>query len=156
MENASPEDFEKVEGVGKIIARNIYDFFHSEAGVKIVADLKALGLETALPEESSEERAAKPLEGKVICATGTMRNYDRQGIKAAIMRAGAKATSSVSKKTDYLLVGKEPGQVKVDKANELGVPMITEEEFEAMIAAAPSETSANESDSDSDAPKSLF
>lgn len=156
MENSSPKDFEKVEGVGKIIARNIYDFFHSEAGVKIVAELKALGLETATPEESPEERAAKPLEGKVICATGTMRNYDRQGIKAAIMRAGAKATSSVSKKTDYLLVGEAPGQVKVDKANELGVHMISEEEFEAMIAAAPAETSANESDSDSDAPKSLF
>lgn len=130
---SAPEDFLVVDGVGEIIAKNLFDFFHSDEGRRIVAELRELGLVTALePLSEEEESAAKPLEGKSICVTGTLVNYDRVGIKEEIERLGGKASSSVSKKTSYLLVGAEPGASKTQKAAELGIPTITEEEFEAL------------------------
>ncbi len=85
------------------------------------------------PLTEEETNAPKPLAGKTICVTGTLVNYDRSAIKETIERFGGKASSSVSKKTTFLLVGAEPGSSKVEKAAELGVPTITEEEFQAMI-----------------------
>jgi DNA ligase (NAD+) len=135
-QTTSPDDFLTVEDVGTVLAQNLFDFFHSEEGLRIVADLRSVGLDMALEPLSEEETsAAKPLEGKTICATGTLDNYDRSEIKETIERFGGKASSSVSKKTTFLLVGSNPGAAKVDKAAELGVPTITEEEFQAMIEA---------------------
>jgi DNA ligase (NAD+) len=135
-QTTSPDDFLTVEDVGTVLAQNLFDFFHSEEGLRIVADLRSVGLDMALEPLSEEETsAAKPLEGKTICATGTLVNYDRSEIKETIERFGGKASSSVSKKTTFLLVGSNPGAAKVDKAAELGVPTITEEEFQAMIEA---------------------
>ena len=130
----SADDFLAVEGVGEILARNLFDFFHSEEGLRIVAELRSVGLNMALePLTEEETNAPKPLEGKTICVTGTLVNYDRSAIKETIERYGGKASSSVSKKTSFLLVGAEPGSSKVEKAAELGVPTINEEEFQAMI-----------------------
>ena len=70
--------------------------------------------------------------GKTLVVTGTLIKYDRPGIEAAIKSMGGKATGSVSKKTDYLVVGENAGS-KLDKAKELGVPVLTEAEFDAMI-----------------------
>ena len=96
--------------------------------------MRAQGLETSLPTPTDAElNARKPLEGKIICVSGTLNGYDRIGIKETIERFGGKASSSVSKKTSYLLLGRDPGQTKVDKARELGTPTLTEEEFEKMI-----------------------
>lgn len=129
-----PEDFAVVDGIGKILAENLFHFFHSPDGSRIIAELRAEGLEMELPEETApEDGGVRPLEGKTICVTGTLDGYDRVEIKETIERLGGKATSSVSKKTDFLLVGAKPGQNKIDKANELGVPQRTEEEFNAMI-----------------------
>ena len=100
-----------------------------------VRELRDAGLDMALaPLTEEEANAVKPLDGKTICVTGTLVNYDRVGIKETIERFGGKASSSVSKKTTYLLLGRDPGQTKVDKASELGIPTITEEEFEKMVA----------------------
>ena len=128
------EDFAVVDGIGKVLAENLFHFFHSPDGARIIAELRAEGLEMELPEDAAtEDGAPRPLEGKTICVTGTLDGYDRVEIKETIERLGGKATSSVSKKTDFLLVGAKPGQNKIDKANELGVPQRTEEEFNAMI-----------------------
>lgn len=71
--------------------------------------------------------------GKTIVATGKFMNYTRNGINEKIMSLGAKAGSSVTGKTDYLIVGEKPGS-KLDKAKQLGVTIISEQEFESMIA----------------------
>ena len=135
-EAKSPAEFLAVDGVGEILAQNLFDFFQSEEGRRVVRELRAAGLDMALAPLSEEEaNAVKPLDGKTICVTGTLVNYDRVGIKETIERFGGKASSSVSKKTTYLLVGSEPGDTKVNKAKELGTPVITEEEFNAMIGA---------------------
>ena len=135
LENVESADaFLEVDGVGDVLAKNLFAYFHSETGRQIVGELRELGLVTALPDLTEAElNARKPLEGKTICVSGTLNGYDRVGIKETIERFGGKASSSVSKKTTYLLLGRDPGQTKVDKANELGVPTITEEEFEKMI-----------------------
>ncbi|MBQ1338959.1 MAG: NAD-dependent DNA ligase LigA [Thermoguttaceae bacterium] len=135
-EAKSPAEFLAVDGVGEILAQNLFDFFQSEEGRRVVRELRDAGLDMALAPLSEEEaNAIKPLDGKTICVTGTLVNYDRVGIKETIERFGGKASSSVSKKTTYLLVGSEPGDTKVNKAKELGTPVITEEEFNAMIGA---------------------
>ncbi len=135
-EAKSPAEFLAVDGVGEILAQNLFDFFQSEEGRRVVRELRDAGLDMALAPLSEEEaNAVKPLDGKTICVTGTLVNYDRVGIKETIERFGGKASSSVSKKTTYLLVGSEPGDTKVNKAKELGTPVITEEEFNAMIGA---------------------
>ncbi|MBR5242753.1 MAG: hypothetical protein IKW13_00825, partial [Thermoguttaceae bacterium] len=148
LEVVSPEAFTETENVGAILAQNLFQFFRSDAGRRIIAELKELGLETALPElptpkegETAFENAL-PLDGKTICVTGTLNRYGRVEIKETIEANGGKAASSVSKKTTFVLVGAKPGQAKIDKAAELGVPTITEEEFEAMIE-APSADASN-------------
>ncbi|MBQ2790575.1 MAG: hypothetical protein IJE97_13145, partial [Thermoguttaceae bacterium] len=151
LEVESAEAFTATENVGAILAQNLFQFFQSDAGRRIIAELQELGVETALPElpatsasgENSFENAL-PLDGKTICVTGTLNRYDRVEIKETIEANGGKAASSVSKKTTFVLVGAKPGQAKIDKAAELGVPTITEEEFEAMIGGS----SANGSDAD--------
>lgn len=142
LEVESAEAFTATENVGAILAQNLFQFFQSEAGRRIIAELKELGLETALPALPESTNAdggfenALPLNGKTICVTGTLNRYDRVKIKDTIEANGGKAASSVSKKTTFVLVGAKPGQSKIDKAAELGVPTITEEEFETMIGAA--------------------
>jgi DNA ligase (NAD+) len=148
LEVESPEAFTETENVGAILAQNLFQFFRSDAGRRIIAELKELGLETALPApptsaangETSFENAL-PLDGKTICVTGILNRYGRIEIKETIEAKGGKAASSVSKKTTFVLVGAKPGQSKIDKAAELGVPTITEEEFEAMIDAAATDVS---------------
>ncbi|MCF0234655.1 MAG: hypothetical protein HUK22_06715, partial [Thermoguttaceae bacterium] len=130
------EEFaERVNNIGGILAKNLYDFFHSEHGRRIVAELKERGLDMGAPK-SAEETAARgnlPLRGMTICVTGTLSGYDRVGVKAAIERFGGKATSAPSKKTSYLLTGANPGDEKIKKAAELGIPLLTEEEFQALV-----------------------
>ncbi len=129
---AAEEELSEVKGFGPKRAKFVYEFFHSLAGEKLVAEFRAIGLKL------TEEKKAAPvggliLAGKTLVVTGTLIKYDRPGIEAAIKSMGGKATGSVSKKTDYLVVGENAGS-KLDKAKELGVPVLTEAEFDAMIA----------------------
>jgi DNA ligase (NAD+) len=96
-----------------------------------VAELKNLGIKTT-HEKKARPAGGLPLAGKTVVVTGTLQNYDRIGIENAIKDAGGKASGSVSKKTDYVLVGDKPGS-KYDKARELGVKIITEDEFRKLI-----------------------
>lgn len=128
---ATEEELSEVKGFGPKRAKFVFDFFHSPAGEKLVAEFRAIGLKL------TEEKKAAPvggliLAGKTLVVTGTLIKYDRPGIEAAIKSMGGKATGSVSKKTDYLVVGENAGS-KLDKAKELGVPVLTEAEFDAMI-----------------------
>ena len=123
-----------MKGFGPERARYIREYFDSDAGKKTVKELKELGLKTT-QDKKAAPAGGLPLAGKTVVVTGSLVNYDRVTIEQAIKDAGGKATGSVSKKTDFLLLGADPGS-KYDKAKELGVKIINEDEFRKMIGAA--------------------
>ncbi len=126
--NASAEQLEEIEQIGPIIAQSIANFFALEENRKMIEEMLECGVEPTI----EKKRYSDSLKGKVIVATGTLENFTRDGIKQAIKENGGKLSSSVSKKTDFVIAGKNAGS-KLEKANELGVRVITEEEFEDMI-----------------------
>jgi DNA ligase (NAD+) len=128
---AAPEDLARVKGFGPKRAKFIRDYFDSPTGKKLVAELKELGIKTT-HDKKARPAGGLPLAGKTIVVTGTLEHFDRVGIENAIKDAGGKASGSVSKKTDFVLVGDKPGS-KYDKAKELGVKIITEDEFRKLI-----------------------
>lgn len=131
---ASVEDLSEINEIGPIIARSVVDFLHGEAGQGIVDDLRSVGvkLEIERPEAGS---GIRPLEGKTFVVTGTLQKYSRDEINAAIERLGGRATSSVSKNTDYVVAGEKAGS-KLTKAQQLGVTVLDEAGFEALVSAS--------------------
>jgi DNA ligase (NAD+) len=130
---ASAERLAKIDGIGPVLAESISKFFHSSAGRKVIEDLRSQGvkLEQDRKAKSARTRGAD-LSGKTFVVTGTLSQYSREEIEGLIKELGGKATGSVSKKTDYVVFGENAGS-KLDKARELGVPTLTEEEFEKLI-----------------------
>jgi DNA ligase (NAD+) len=131
---AKPEELAKVKGFGPERAKYIREYFDSEVGKKVVAELKELGVKLT-HDKKAAPAGGLPLAGKTVVVTGTLVNYDRVTIEQAIKDAGGKASGSVSKKTDFVLAGEKAGS-KLDKAKELGVKVITEDEFRMMIGVA--------------------
>jgi DNA ligase (NAD+) len=132
---ASPERLQQVEGVGPIMAEDIHAWFAEPAHRKMIEELKSAGVnmtQAAAPQAT----AGGGLAGKTFVVTGTLKNYQREEIEELIRSLGGKAASSVSKKTDYVVAGDKAGS-KLDKAKELGVPVISEEEFDKMIGGKP-------------------
>ena len=126
---ASIINLNSIEEVGQIIADNIYSFFQQEQTIDLINKLKEAGVNmNYLKEDSTDER----FYGKVFVLTGTLEHYTRDEASQIIENFGGKTSSSVSKKTDYVLAGEDAGS-KLRKANELGVKVITEEEFNDMI-----------------------
>jgi DNA ligase (NAD+) len=130
---AKPEELANVKGFGPKRAQFVREYFDSEAGKKVVAELKELGIKTT-HDKKAVPAGGLPLAGKTLVVTGTLMNYDRITIEQAIKDAGGKATGSVSKKTDFLLLGADPGS-KHEKAKALGVKIINEDEFRKLIGA---------------------
>jgi len=128
---ASREQLMKVEGFGPTRAESLYNFFHSPEGEKLVKELRELGLKLT---EDVKARAGSSLTGKTVVVTGTLVRYKRDEIEEVIKQHGGKPGSSVSKKTDLVVAGAEAGS-KLAKAKELGIPVISEEEFEKMLTA---------------------
>jgi DNA ligase (NAD+) len=129
---ASQDELAKVKGFGPKRAKFVHEFFHSPTGEKLVQEFRELGLKLT-HDKKAAPTGGLPLAGKTIVVTGTLVNYDRITIEETIKEYGGKSTGSVSKKTDFVLVGDKPGANKTDKAKELGVPIITEDEFRKMI-----------------------
>jgi DNA ligase (NAD+) len=127
---ASEEQISSVSGIGPVRAKSIYEFFHSESGESLVAELRNLGIK--LTEEVREAPKSSGIAGKTIVVTGTLKKYGRKEIEDLIKQMGGKPSGSVSKKTDYVLAGEEAGS-KLDKAKELGVKVISEAEFDKLI-----------------------
>ena len=128
---ANGEELSQTMEIGPVIAKSVYDFLHSEFGSHAIDDLQSLGVEmgSAAPLAVAGERK---LEGKTLVVTGTLVKYSRDEINELITRHGGHAASSVSKKTDYLVAGEKAGS-KLDKARELGVKVLSEEEFGKLI-----------------------
>jgi DNA ligase (NAD+) len=120
-----------VKGFGPKRAKFVYEFFHSKTGEKLVAEFRDIGLKLTEPKRAAPA-GGLVLAGKTLVVTGTLAKYDRNGIEALIKSLGGKATGSVSKKTDYVVAGENAGS-KLDKAKELGVPVLTEAQFDSLI-----------------------
>ncbi len=127
---ASEEQIASVPGIGPIRAKSIYQFFHSEIGQQLVQDLRELGIK--LTEDVVSVPKSSGIAGKSLVVTGTLKRYKRDEIEDLIKHLGGKASGSVSKKTDYLVAGEEAGS-KLDKARQLGVKVISEDEFDKLI-----------------------
>ncbi|MFQ6014667.1 MAG: NAD-dependent DNA ligase LigA [Anaerolineae bacterium] len=129
--SATQGELEEVEGLGPHTASSIIKFFKEERNRKIIEKLRHAGVR--MERQEGEEEGPRPLEGKTFVITGTLPSMSREAAKALIAQYGGKVTSSVSSKTDYLLVGEAPGGTKYNKAQKLGIPMIDEEELRRMI-----------------------
>jgi DNA ligase (NAD+) len=121
-----------VTEVGPIVAQSVLHFFASPTGKKILRRLNELGIEPKSEKVSAKKSAELPLAGKTFVLTGTLPSMTREEATEKIERLGGHVTGSVSKKTDYVLAGAEPGS-KFDKAKELGVKIISEAEFRKML-----------------------
>ncbi len=128
LSNASAEELQGVNEVGPKIAESIAEFFSNPQNRKLVERLGKAGLAF---KGQKKERGTK-LEGKTFVLTGTLANYSRDQAKKMIEDAGGKVSGSVSKKTDYVVAGSDAGS-KLDKAKELGVPVIDEKEMEKLL-----------------------
>jgi DNA ligase (NAD+) len=118
--------------VGPVVAKSVLDFFASTAGKKTLRRIKELGIRPRSEKVSAKKAAELPLTGKTFVLTGTMPSMTREEATEKIEALGGHVTGSVSKKTDYVLAGAEPGS-KFDKAKELGVRIIDEPEFRKML-----------------------
>ena len=126
---ASLEELESKQDVGEITAESIYHFFKQEQSIDLINKLKQAGVNMTLKQELGTDNR---FEGKVFVLTGSLEKYSRDEASQVIEKLGGKTSSSVSKKTDYVLAGEDAGS-KLKKAQELGVKIISEIEFDKMI-----------------------
>ena len=129
LSNASFESLALTDDVGEITANNIIEFFAQEQTKDIIEKLKNLGVNM---ESLQEDNIDNRFEGKIFVLTGALETYSRKEAEDLIEKYGGKTSSSVSKKTSYVLAGEDAGS-KLTKAQELGITIITEKEFEDMV-----------------------
>ncbi len=121
-----------VSQIGPVVAQSVLDFFGSSAGKKILQRMKQLGIEPKSEKVSAKQMARLPLAGKTFVLTGTLPSMTREEASVKIEAVGGHVSSSVSKKTDYVLAGDEAGS-KLEKAKKLGVKIIDEKEFRRLL-----------------------
>ncbi len=129
LKNASIEELSKVEGIGEIIAQDIFEFFRNPENIKMLEELKSLNVEPAPPIQNVSDK----LKGKTFVLTGTLKNMTRDEASEKIKQLGGKTSSSVSKNTSYVIAGENAGS-KLDKALKLNVIILTEDDFLEMIS----------------------
>lgn len=147
---ASVEELSAINTVGEVIAISVKAFFENPVNLSIVERLRAAGLQFAKAEAPASDKP-QLLAGKTFVVSGVFTNYSRDGIKQAIESYGGKNASSISSKTDYVLAGDKMGPEKRKKAESLGVPIISEADFEKMIGGEDStqeKTSETKADSE--------
>ncbi len=125
---ASKEDIEQIEGFGSVMAQSVKDYFSQPESIKLIEQLKAAGVNMKSQREIKDER----FKGMTFVLTGTLSNFKRSEAAEIIESFGGKSASSVSKKTTYVLAGEDAGS-KLKKANDLGIEVISEEQFGEMI-----------------------
>jgi DNA ligase (NAD+) len=130
IERATFEELVSVPDIGDVVAKAIVEFFSLDKSIETINELLRLGI--APREEEIQEVVENLFNGKTVVVTGSLKEFSRNEIKEKLEDLGAKVSGSVSKKTDFVIVGEDPGS-KYDKAVELGIKIISEEEFKSMI-----------------------
>jgi DNA ligase (NAD+) len=121
-----------VEDIGPVVAQSIHDFFRNPRNEEVIRKLRQAGVRMREEGKAPAEAGAGPFAGKTVVITGTLSGFTREEAGDALRQRGATVTDSVSRKTDYLVVGRDPGS-KRDKARSLGVPVLSEEEFRRLL-----------------------
>ncbi len=135
LQQASYDALVAVDEIGEKIAESVIQWFQKPEHLEIIRRLKEKGVQMELSEESAS--ISNVLEGKSFVVSGVFQRHSRTEIKALVELHGGKNTGSISSKTDYVLAGDNMGPAKKEKADKLGVPIISEEDFEKMIEGLP-------------------
>ena len=130
--NASLEELSNINDVGEITAKSVYEFFRQNQTIDLINKLKEAGVNTEAIKNADDEKYDNRFEGKTFVLTGSLDKYTRDQASEIIEKFGGKVSGSVSKKTSYVLAGEEAGS-KLTKAQDLGVQIISEQDFEEMI-----------------------
>ncbi|MBM3223450.1 MAG: NAD-dependent DNA ligase LigA, partial [Candidatus Tectomicrobia bacterium] len=131
---AQAEELAEINEIGPVIAESVCQFFANEANRQTIARLQAASVHMVAPVAAEAGTTApQVLAGKVFVLTGTLPNLTRQEAQARIVAAGGRVTSSVTRKTHYVVAGAEPGS-KYQQAERLGVPILDEAEFARLLA----------------------
>jgi DNA ligase (NAD+) len=128
--NASVEQLASIHEIGDAIAASVSEFCHSPHGQRIFRELAEVGVKLEQPHSGSDS-SARILDGKSIVVTGTLQHFTRDEIQSLIEKLGGRASSSVSKNTDFVVAGDKAGS-KLAKAQQLGVQVISESEFKQL------------------------
>lgn len=153
LAQASEAELASIEGIGPQLAHSIAAFFADEQNRDLIAKLRAVGVDPEAPAVTPIASDG-PFSGKVVVITGTLPGMTREQASDVVQRAGAKVTGSVSKKTDFLIVGSDPSGSKRSKAEQLGIPILDADALQHMLddarpATAPAEqTDADETQAD--------
>ncbi|MBN2375730.1 MAG: NAD-dependent DNA ligase LigA [Sedimentisphaerales bacterium] len=129
--HADKEQLQAIDEIGPAIAESVYQFCHGETTRNLIEDLRQVGLQ--MPGQTARKKKGGKLQGKTVVVTGSVADFTRGQLEALIKEHGGKATSSVSKKTTLVVVGENPGS-KAKKANQLGLEVMTGQEFLDMLA----------------------
>ena len=127
--SAALEDLQNIYEIGPVVAESVWNFFKSTRAKKLIEKLKGHGINTKQPKQKAQ---ASLLAGKTFVLTGELDGFTRSEAEASIRNLGGRTSSSVSKKTDFVVVGRDPGS-KFEKAKELGIKMLDEAEFKKII-----------------------
>lgn len=130
--NASLQQLLDIDGIGEVMAKSIMTFFHNPQNMEIVERLRSYGLQMALSEEQTAQASDK-LQGKSIVISGVFQHHSRDEYKLLIEQNGGKNVGSISGKTSFILAGDNMGPSKLQKAEKLGIPIISEDDFLKMI-----------------------
>lgn len=128
LSNATYEELIQIPEIGPRIAQSIVDFFRNAENRKLIQELKELGVKT-----EAEKPKEGPLSGKTFVFTGTLSAFPREEARRLVESLGGRVASTVSRKVDYVVVGADPGE-KLRKAQELGITILTEEEFRKLVS----------------------
>ena len=132
--NATLEELLEIDGIGEVMAKSIITYFHNEENMQIVERLRSYGLQMALSQEQMEN-ASDLLLGKSIVISGVFQHHSRDEYKMMIEQNGGKNVGSISGKTSFILAGDNMGPSKLQKAEKLGIRIVSEDEFLEMIKA---------------------
>jgi DNA ligase (NAD+) len=132
LSKATVEELDDIHEIGLTMAQSIHDWFADSGNSELCQRLTRAGVQTELEEQAGSEETNQRFAGKVFVLTGTLPSMTRDEARELIETNGGRVTGSVSKKTDYVLAGADPGS-KLDKANRLGVPVIDEDNFRKML-----------------------
>jgi DNA ligase (NAD+) len=130
--NAGLEELQEIEGIGEVMAKSIITYFHDEKNLEILNRLRDYGLQMELSDEQTAQTSDK-LAGQSIVISGVFAHHSRDEYKAIIEQNGGKNVGSISNKTSFILAGENMGPSKLQKAEKLGIKILSEEEFLSLL-----------------------